>query len=414
MGNILEDLLNYPKQKLGILGLAELDRYWERIQLGLDRMTALNEVTNKYMKTIATRGTPIESEGSKVQVLPLSVSLAALEIMALYAAYDELAKKEYAEIRQDLKPDFDSRAASKGMAPWQYYQWLRKYYYAKGVKNPPSEVNKIKRDFKFLGRIVTGGVHPDFEKVLRQAEQTINGYGKEVANQISQAISNEPIGGFVPRPLNNEKSLSLHALGRAIDIDAPWNPHLIGNKAQAIDKILEDAGIPERVKEIVGRKEVSKMDEKDAEESYEKIKKTSETVQKFLDDWLPEWEKEQQAEKQEPPDNETDDQKKNRENREKKLKLLENLLIAFEVLKTNKKGDILRDKNGKVIINVKKLQYIKLIQQKGLITIPLELYKALAKHGAHLGIEYHEAKDIMHIELSPQGWYGNKKKIETK
>jgi hypothetical protein len=418
----LQDLCAYdPQAYPGLLGLQERDRLCRRILLGLERHQAVEEViaksralipieeqrsqqhiarfsrvpTSSGAPGVVRRGTLEEPEVPAVQeVRAWRKSIAERqiqEVLDLYAKYDQLTAKEYSTIDEKLKPEFAGLAAKRGLTPERYYQWLRQFYVGAGISCPPKELKEINATVTFLGRSLTGGAHRDLERVLKRAEQELVDMGlargTDVRKQVSDSIrKKETIGGFVPRPQNDEDSLSLHALGRAIDIDSTWNQHLLGQKQIALDKVLAWLHLPEteRVSRVVKVGKMSITPENEAEEAYIRMQNISEAVKSFLNNWIPSWEEARTSSVV------LDERTKEAHT------LLEELLFAF--------GAISRTKTGQIEIK-EPMKIVKEIARVGLITIPLDLFTAVKKAGAHLGIavrlgiEYHTTKDSMHIEV---------------
>ena len=288
----------------------------------------------------------------------------------LYAEYDHLCIAEFARLTVwSVQEQFEKWAPKRGFRePWRYYQWFRPFYFQAGIDDPAAFLNKHLIDeadtAKFLGKSIKWGIHKDFARKLAEAA----GYLDENAKQ----EVNDQIGHlwcFRPTTLKANKRkperLSNHALGRAVDIDAPMNPHL---KDPAIDEVLtwlQAKGLagPERIKDSL--LDPSVAEEARVEVAAQKVAAISKSIQAFLKEWLGKWER-ANARK------DTADLETNKEVYEQVAKLVKGLGGAKKARQA---------------------------LQTGIISLPSVLFKAMNRAGIKSGIEYEESKDTMHFEI---------------
>jgi len=344
----------------------------ERRGIHVVRTDVPAEELEVFLGTETVRG-PVLTDALRIPLVRAHVD----EIGELFDDYDKLVQSEYARITEPgNRKEFDGRAKEQKILPWQYYRWVRKFYFRRGITDAPARINQIVPNVRFLGRHV-GGAHPDLLGILTRAERALQAMGAkaQVANSIKTAYC------FVPRPKNNLVGLSPHALGRAIDIDAARNPHVTGKSATAIDSILawlEGRGLakPWRIKSTFEPVNFSTTPEREAEILVEKMTDVSDSLRHFLgtylDDWIAQTSTGKPGEAEARP-------------------LLEEFLIANGVFKPGKPQQL----------NGKKLAEIQRIRRVGLITMHLELFKAMKIAGARLGLEFITAKDTMHFEAKP-------------
>src|SRR5947209_8352640 len=190
MGSPLEDLLAPLKSQLDRflsydssyprwLSVGEREALWKRIQTGLDRNEAIREEEDKLggdvkkLHDLIQRLGPVivrgeETKETKEKEKRIDEALSELKrranelksriaaINKLFGEYDKLSFDEYSEIKPELTKEFESAAKARKIAPWQYYQWLRKYYYESGFTRAyemPNFLNAITK-VRFLGRDV--------------------------------------------------------------------------------------------------------------------------------------------------------------------------------------------------------------------------------------------------------------------
>ncbi len=338
------------------------------------------------------------------------------EISSIYDEFDQLTLREFMQIRSSVQasfePDKDERkkAKSKGqlqvpsVQAWQNYRNLRHLYIEAGYQNPPEELNKIKTGVTFLGNRVIGGVHPEFDVILKAAEAKLK--GGPLALNFSLKLS---IGGFVPRPISDDMTtLSNHAIGKAVDIDADPNPQFSKSEAVILDKVLEwlksqkAKGVPWLQKwcHLSGPYPFSRpLDAKSLSDSstaaYREMQQNSEWIKAFLREFYPMRERlkaeanqarkylkraHQEMTKGQPVAPVPGEQAAN--DRVESSDNLEQLISALARAKPSMTPEHASD--------------------FGILTLPPQIFAAMAEAGARSGLEYNHKKDSMHFEVFPR------------
>jgi hypothetical protein len=347
-------------------------------------------------------------------------------LQALFEIYDQQCQNEFSKLNPSLKPSFNNPIDYMGISfpePWQYYQWLRPYYYRAGIVDPVTALNEID-SATFLGHPVIGGVNQRLRKILEEAENELDKMGAK--DDVAKSIKS--VGGFVPRPINSPKGmidLSNHALGQAIDIDPATNPDIQGIAAKDVDEVLNYLKVPYRFREsFLEAQDIAQKPEAQAEIARGKVEAISHAIQKFLATWLDEWEewetKRQRDELKLKELEKAEDQQ--RAKRDKSIGM-EKSYVAFQAASKQYRDAQLEtweqkkqiDKDGaeftqneqpfvyvEILVNaLGGISQARLYRDKGLVTLPLQLFIAMKKAGARSGIEYEKKKDIMHFEVPP-------------
>lgn len=423
-------LVSYPNsypQLLGSLGGLK-DELWCRIQIGTELPKLENEVIKNYLRThtaqeiLQEMGFESVSSNAErfggifwalkqlkfreidVRSIP-TVKQLLKELHELYGLYDKLCKDEYSQIKEELTPEFKGRAKKKGMEPWRYYQWLRQFYFAKGVIDPPKELNKIESEARFLGFPVTGGLLPEMKNILKDTEIKLQDMGRSVGQdlwtELRYTITKKAIGGFVPRPLNDETALSPHALGEAIDIEADTNPHIKGNDAKLVDEVLTWLNVPEewRFSKPLFQKNLLQTDDVMIMEIHTGMQEMSKAIQNFLYEWLERWEQAKEAKKY----YSRELKKIEKSPRSYPVQWVDHvrqeLFKAENELQTNSDT---YDQLAKLVKAFKGSNNARRYRDKGLITLTVYLCIALKTAGAQWGGEFESHKDAMHFNMPPK------------
>jgi len=228
------------------------------------------------------------------------------QVLEVYAQYDEVCAKEFDSLhegiqvalseaafqkvygekryRKEFKNADDRRRADLGR---EYYQWLRPYYYVIGLDHPPYELNKIKSGVHFLGKNV-GSAHPDLVSLLAKVEEKLSGMEPGTRALVAGAIKSA--WAFQPRPLNNLRALSNHALGQAIDVDSATNPHITDPEAPHVDKVLDYLKVPYRTgQSFLKNVNMCMTSAGEVTLLYQRMKAISDALQKFLVEFLDRW-----------------------------------------------------------------------------------------------------------------------------
>lgn len=421
---------------------------WEQILSGkLDRFAALTKVYTDAEQSFALgMNTPlapallakmqaevppyvhIECSEQLLEYDP-TVRQAQYVLRALFEIYDDQCKEEFKKLKSEVKPSFNNPLAYmkiKFDESWQYYQWVRPFYYREGIVDPVEALNEIEvENVKFLGHPVIGGLNPEMKDILEKAESELEAMG--AADDVAKSIKS--VGGFVPRPQNSPQGmtkLSNHALGQAIDIDPETNPNVQGIQAKDIDEVLNYLGVRYRFRETwLEASNIAQKPEAQIEAARKKIVAISDAIQKFLERWMDAWEEWEMTREGDEAKlkalKKTEDQL--RAKRDKSIGM-EKSYIDFQAASKNfrdaqletwaqkKKIDKEDDEFAQyeqpfmyveILVNaLGGISEAKVYREKGLVTLPLQLFIAMKKAGAKSGIEYEKKKDIMHFEVPPK------------
>jgi hypothetical protein len=313
------------------------------------------------------------------------------EIRALYLEYDRLCENEFLKINKELRPSFENG--------WKTYRDLRPLYLKAGFTDPPTEVNKINPKATFLGLRIVGGVHEEFEKILKAVELKL----KTPGPQDLERSYNFEIAGFVPRPISDHKSsLSNHAIGKAIDIDAKHNPQFSHDEAVKIDRVLQWLKLQKskgawwlRSYNLTGphpfSRSLSLATNMDGSlRHFQEMEENSAWIQCLLREMYPmrqqlKNEAQQAAKYLKPVHNSKSD----------KLTANSSDEAAEDAVETYENVERLISALAKATPSVKPEQAMKI----GILTLPPKLFAAMAEAGAQSGLEYEGKKDAMHFEV---------------
>jgi hypothetical protein len=352
---------------------------WESILSGFSATVISNYSTQQML---ARAEHPLELRDKLALIKDGQDYLRAVESLKRY--YADMCWAEYERINSSLKGFFRTMAKEKKFDDEHaYYAWLRVFYYRWGIRDPVAELNSTVVAGRFLGR--TYFAHQVLVDALKQVEGEFDSSDPDMGD----------FGAFCPRPTNDHKALSQHALGRAIDFSPETNPQLAGESARVIDEILaflQQRGLGPGGRVSSKRESLCDMPDEAVKDRYLKMKAMSDSLQSFLGTWLSNWEqlrgKKEQYEKlvaglarnkkADPID--VDRGREEIYEIGKELEREEYQLVAKLVATMGSKG-------------------ARLIRDKGIITLDLRLFDAM--HRAHFvsGIEWREQKDTMHFEI---------------
>lgn len=210
---------------------------------------AVGRETGPWEQANPSSGVTIPSSGEKiaVPVLPRSQEEKANEIRKIYDFYHQLCDTEYAQIPKPYRDSFEEKGGL------EYYRSQRPFLFNSGIMDPPSFfVANIRTSVRFMDDVfVLGGAAQELIDRLDEAKKFLESipiFGKSLKEQIIKSIPEKGrsrrrvIGGWDPRPIIGEKgptSMGPHYPGLAVDINASTNEHLQGNRAKAIDAVLD-------------------------------------------------------------------------------------------------------------------------------------------------------------------------------
>jgi len=227
---------------------------------------------------------------------------AAREVEHLYWLYEQLAQTEWGALDDHVRSVFTDEARTRmpGSPGWQYYQYVRQFYFGNGIADPPTFLKSIQEHVTFLGRRVTGGAHRLLATVLGHAEKEIDQLNKKLGKNrqtmLRAWVISQSIASFVPRSTTGkEPHWSNHAAGLAVDIDPDTNPFLRGSQAALLDRLLawlHVAGLTPRPLSVTKSwltKNVSRTTVDEAEALFDEATAVSDAVRGFLGTYLEAW-----------------------------------------------------------------------------------------------------------------------------
>ena len=364
-----------------------------------------------------------------------------LAVQGLFKDYTALTEREFSELNAGVQNSLKGESVvpikylKKGIESHEkcgftkrrqpdakgYYAWLRHFYWQRfhakdkffspwleglnlGItskrRTEPvdwiKELNRIKFDDVVLFDVihVNGGVHDDFKIILDNANNIfkklkdmthINGIKVDTKPMIKEMLRHLPkrVDSFVPRPLQNCRNLSPHAIGKAFDYDPARNPHLIADKQRAIDMLLVEIGrTKERVREPLQKQMSKERAERfyksgsnlasvlQAAELIQKINEISVGVKSFLNSYM--------------------DKIKNAEKPSKD--------------QSQKLGsELSAEKHRQLTISWLRKAFndrdLGIMRDKGIFNVPSLFFVIMKMAKAHSGIEFETAKDSMHFEV---------------
>jgi hypothetical protein len=273
----------------------------------------------------------------------------------------------------ELQKDFDFKNADKtpGDPVW-LYSTIRAAMYRAGYDNPLESIfKKIKKNIPMLNKTVGGGLHEKFIEPLSHLESKLNSYAPGLSDKTAKQFKS--VYGFVPRNIAQSTSLSNHAFGLAIDIDATWNP-MIKDRAviDALRQITDyDFGAP------FFPQDVCSLPKDRIQQIHKQQQDASDRLRTWLQRFLPAYE--------------ARSKKKPSKNAEP-LEVDWNLNASEDVGENQKK---LLD----ALVGAHGADQVRAWANHGIQNIPLELAVALVDLGFGWGSEYKHKKDVMHFEL---------------
>lgn len=291
--------------------------------------------------------------------------------------YEEELRIEFAGLPPNVRASFGKGSGRKRpkqpdqLAQFQeeevqlhfmHYKNIRWRYYNAGYSRPADQFLSQIEETTILGHQVAGGLHQSFKERVGDLEKELEGWQKGLASQVGKAIKS--IGGFCPRTIAGKDSLSNHAYGLAIDVDAPWNPHVKGPKTIAVLKEVTgyDFGAADpAVLTALTPPQIPKLDV--LAQINGRMQQASELFRNWLRSALP--------------------------------------LYLQRVSVTNSKMS--DDAKIEDLLKEVSLDDLKHWADRGIQTIPLPFAAAMGKLGFRWGAEYRTSKDIMHFELLAEG-----------
>jgi hypothetical protein len=312
-----------------------------------------------------------------------------------------------------------------------YRYRVRPLYYGSGYTAPASFLEKV-RTFAFLGKFIIW-VHEDLAKVLGRVPGVLDGWAPGLAASVTRDVGS--VLGIQIRTIAGSMTLSNHAFGLAIDIDAYSNPHVVNPFViEALNWAVSQSGVPFDF----GRLALSPAErghqgygQDDVVEICNRARTASDAVQRWLQTHLPRYRAvmgEVEAAEKELGISRVksttllEDRSRNADNFRNESIRRRELKSPDKVCKVPPGGfpedqAVERLRNGLRRIasdeHLRRIQvlyekvadtkYIATWEKRGVLTVPMYLVVALvATLGLRWGEQYESSKDAMHFELVGQ------------
>jgi len=276
------------------------------------------------------------------------------------------------------------------------YSRLRPVYFRSGIPEPQEFLvnNIVASGVTLAGRPVNQGVHKDFKILLDKANEILETSNYELKKSTAGDLGIAPIGyigcfrpsDLDPLPKDKEglRRISNHMIGAAVDIDPGDNPHLKKPQLNAIDKILEY-----RVRTVpnhppltytaggtwLGMMPPGSTLKERAIELHAPILAISKEVKAFLDEYWILWRQ---------PSTPADPLKR------EAVLLMQELADSFGGTQTKKNLPFDETPGARAL---------RRIQQRGFVSIPVDVFVACLQAGLMSGVQYQDQKDTMHFEI---------------
>jgi hypothetical protein len=207
-----------------------------------------------------------------------------------------IVQQEEEIFAKTIKAEFESLPAGFVGGKWSpvkdeydYRHHIRPVYYAYGYTEPTELLNKMTR-LSVLGKSEIW-IHEAYANILRKLPFVLDGWRPGLAVSLGKQVKS--LLGLQIRPIAGSSTLSNHALGCAIDIDAYSNPRIYGplvievfNRAARSEGVTFDFG-----KAVLPEKERRNDDytEDDVVEIYNRGIPASNAVRSWLRRHLPKY-----------------------------------------------------------------------------------------------------------------------------
>ena len=205
--------------------LGYLDDEQRTVEEGLKRGASENLLVG-WLFEQRKRKQLLNSTASRAEALTAKESLRRL-LQPQIVQYQNMVAAEF----NSLTIRFNT--SGSGRTDLEHYSLMRPLYYGLGYTNPVADIFSKIHGFHFLGKAVPGGVHSVLADVLSLVPGILNAVAPGLSDRVASCILYQD-GGFVPRYIANTEVLSNHAFGLAIDIDPPFNPHVVNGEVIAV------------------------------------------------------------------------------------------------------------------------------------------------------------------------------------
>ena len=306
--------------------------------------------------------------------------------------YRRLIRSEFVNLPEIVQKAFASKEKNESQEEWlsrcfERYLKMRAAYYVAGYDTPAqSFLNKV-QPAQCIEGAVDHGLHEDFKKRLAGLGKKLDGMRPGLAREVNAELSTI---GFQPRFIapkqghSGPPSLSNHAFGLAIDINATWNPH------------IKDQEVIQTIKEAIGYDfgalfaPMCAPDLVLVEESYRKALEASVALQSWLKHYLPIF-----------VGIVTQEKSPSKKGKKTKDPLAD--LVGASIDPTCRELDLETETNIIRLMTIHKYHTIHELQRwadRGVVSLPLSLVIAMKDLRFGWGGEWESSKDFMHFELN--------------
>jgi len=124
-----------------------------------------------------------------------------------------------------------------------YRYRIRPIYYSHGYTDPADFLSQ-QVEYSLLGKSrLKTWIHSDLKEILEKTPGVLNGWSAGLAEQTAKGI--ESVNGLQIREVKGTSTLSNHAFGCAIDVNALANPHVVGPAViEVFNSVARQGGAP--------------------------------------------------------------------------------------------------------------------------------------------------------------------------
>jgi len=329
--------------------------------------------------------------GLGMETSPLSARLEwdpPFDAYPVWEDYQKEVRREWERLPGWIRVSFDFDAKEKKAwadvaadeRRFHFYLAARPLYYQAGYSRPADQIFLKLSQPKFLDREVGGGVSESFAEALAEAEKLLIRWNSPLTRMSS--LDFKQIYGFVPRFIAGSTTLSNHAFGLAVDIDAATNPHLKegekGPSAMVFDVLKKITGYDFGQSFTSGN--LPPVDR--ARAIHQQQQEASQKLQAWLYAHIPDYISMARSQAGAP-------------------KPRDPLWKEDEFTRSLPTQTTLEAIDVRSLVTGYSLDGVKTWAREGIQTVPIDLAAALMEVGMRWGSEYDHSKDVMHFEQNP-------------
>lgn len=381
----LDDLLSADEQRTVEEELSRSAAITDRLVEAVQKVAKRRGIT-LGRPAVLTNELLMGSEPPEAALARLGGTAEDRQALALGTQVADVAKRllakidaEWAGLPKLARSAFENLANHSGIAPDVYYRKIRAMMHVAGWEDPFRFWKEIV-PAKLFGVDIEHGVHRELLNKLADVAAGPAGGGRAPIRTVF---------GFQPRPQQGTDTLTNHAWGLAIDVDARWNPYI--TKPKVIDVVK--AHTSDHVDLARDPIDPNTPDDQKLAMRYAILKKASDEIAAWLGVASP---KEQQL------------AAALKEAQAKLAKARSSRgaagVAAAEEEVRNARSAYENDADGVKDVAILRAQLGKELadwKQSGFLALPLEIVVKLKGNGLGWGGEYKKKKDFMHFEVYP-------------